>query len=224
MPIPPLFLRLGHRGVRGNELTPENTLTAFDLALSEGCDGFEFDVRLSADGQAVICHDANYRGFEVAKTSAQALALPLLRNVLTRYRNTSFLDIELKVAELEVITLDLLRAYPPSRGYVVSSFLPEVLRAIRALDGTIPLGLICETRTEFALWSSLPVQYVIPHHKLIRRSTIAELKNKDKDRKVIVWTVNSTTDIKRFAQWGVDGIISDYPGKLALVLKASSQK
>jgi len=65
---------------------------------------------------------------------------------------------------------------------------------------------------------------VIPHHKLIRRSTIAELKNKDKDRKVIVWTVNSTTDIKRFAQWGVDGIISDYPGKLALVLKASSQK
>jgi glycerophosphoryl diester phosphodiesterase len=224
MPIPPLFLRLGHRGVRGNELTPENTLAAFDLALSEGCDGFEFDVRLSADGQAVICHDANYRGLEVAKTSAQALALLLLRDVLMRYQRTAFLDIELKVAGLEGITLDLLRAYPPSRGYVVSSFLPEVLRAIRALDGTIPLGLICETRTEFALWSSLPVQYVIPHHKLIRRSTIAELKNKDKDRKVIVWTVNSTTDIKRFAQWGVDGIISDYPGKLALVLKASSQK
>jgi glycerophosphoryl diester phosphodiesterase len=216
MPIPPLFLRLGHRGVRGNELTPENTLTAFDLALSEGCDGFEFDVRLSADGQAVICHDANYRGLEVAKTSAQALALLLLRDVLMRYQRTAFLDIELKVAGLEGITLDLLRAYPPSYGYVVSSFLPEVLRAIRSLDATIPLGLICETRSEFALWSSLPVQYVIPHHKLIRRSTIAELK--DKGCKVIVWTVNSATGMKRFAEWGVDGIISDSPGKLALLL------
>ncbi|MCU1303492.1 MAG: glycerophosphoryl diester phosphodiesterase, partial [Candidatus Sulfotelmatobacter sp.] len=49
-------LLLGHRGVRAEKSIPENSLPSFDLALAQGCDGFEFDVRLSADGQAVICH------------------------------------------------------------------------------------------------------------------------------------------------------------------------
>ena len=50
-------LLLGHRGARGLKSIPENTLAAFDRALADGCDGFEFDVRLTADGQAVVHHD-----------------------------------------------------------------------------------------------------------------------------------------------------------------------
>jgi len=61
MPIRPLLL--GHRGARAEKSIPENTLASFDCALAQGCDGFEFDVRLSADGQPVICHDTRVHGF-----------------------------------------------------------------------------------------------------------------------------------------------------------------
>lgn len=215
MPTRPLLL--GHRGVRGEKSTPENTQAAFDFALAQGCDGFEFDVRLAGDGQAVVGHDAKIRGTEVADTSSQALALPLLRDVLQRYAQAAFLDIELKVPGLEALTIDLLKAYTTDRGYVISSFLPEVLNAIHRKDAAIPLGLICETRTQFDAWVSLPVQYVIPHRKLIRRSVITDLANSG--RKVLVWTVNSKREMKQLADWGVDGLISDDPAELVRTLQ-----
>jgi len=210
-------LLLGHRGARGDKANPENTPASFDLALAQGCDGFEFDVRLAGDGQAVISHDATAaQGLKIAETPARRLELPLLGDVLTRYQRNAFLDIELKVAGLEKITADLLRRVAPARGCVVSSFLPEVLRTMQGLDAGLPLGLICETRAQLSLWPELPVAYVILHSRLLRRSLIAEFK--DAGRKVLVWTVNVPADMKRFAKWGVEGIISDHPRRLASAL------
>ena len=211
-------LLLGHRGVRGDKSIPENSLASFDLALAQGCDGFEFDVRLTADGQAVLCHDATIHGLKIAESPAKQLALPLLREVLTRYQSTAFLDIEVKISGVETIVANLLRKLVPARGFVLSSFLPEVLKTVHALDAAIPLGLICETREEFSRWLQLPVAYVIPHHKLLRRDLISEIK--DTGRKVFVWTVNAPADIKRFSNCGVDGIISDNPKLLTLTLGA----
>lgn len=48
---------VGHRGAMGH--APENTMTSFSKALSLGADMFEFDVRLTKDGQPIIVHDAN---------------------------------------------------------------------------------------------------------------------------------------------------------------------
>jgi len=207
MPNHPLLL--GHRGVRSEKSIPENSLASFDLALAQGCDGFEFDVRLSADQQPVICHDATTRGNEIAESPAEQLSLPSLSDVLTRYQSTAFLDIELKVCDLEKTTVDLLRMIPPARGFVVSSFLPGVLQTVHRLEATIPLGLICETREELIRWTELPVEYVIAHYKLARKELIAEIKNAGK--RVFVWTVNAPGDMKRFSAWGVDGVISDNP-------------
>src|SRR5580698_2516450 len=99
MAIRPLLL--GHRGARAEKSIPENTLASFDRALAHGCDGFEFDLRMSADGQPVICHDATTHGLEIAQSSAKQLALPLFRDILKRYQTTAFLDIELKTPGLE---------------------------------------------------------------------------------------------------------------------------
>jgi len=214
MGIRPLLL--GHRGARAEESIPENTLASFNLALAQGCDGFEFDVRLTADGQAVLCHNETARGLKIAESSAKELGLPQLREVLTRYESAAFLDIELKVPGLEAITADLLRRFAPARGFVVSSFLPEVLQAIHDLDRTIPLGLICETRAEFRRWPELPVEYVIPHHKLVGQSLIQGIKAASK--KILVWTVNASADMKRLSEWGVNGIISDYPKRMVRFL------
>jgi glycerophosphoryl diester phosphodiesterase len=214
MAIHPLLL--GHRGARAEKSVPENTLASFDLALAQGCDGFEFDVRLTADGHAVVCHDATAHALKIAEFSAEKLALPLLRDVLDRYHSIAFLDIELKVSGVEKIATALLRRLAPARGFLISSFLPEVLRAIHDSDPAIPLGLICETQAELSRWRQLPVEYVIPHRKVVRKKLIDEIKAAGK--KIFVWTVNATVDIKRFSKWGVDGIISDHPKRLARAL------
>src|SRR5208282_2045375 len=125
-----LPLLLGHRGARASRHIPENTLASFELCLQQGCDGFEFDVRLSADGRAVICHDAVAGGMKIEDTASKLLALPTLGDVLRQFAQRAFLDVELKVTGLESQTLALLHKYPPQKGYVVSSFLPAVLAAI----------------------------------------------------------------------------------------------
>jgi glycerophosphoryl diester phosphodiesterase len=213
------LLLLGHRGARALKSIPENTLASFDQALADGCDGFEFDVRLTEDRAAVVCHNPQVKGIEIARTSVRQLAgLPQLEDVLARYQDRAFLDIELKVAGLETITTAMLRQHPPRRGFVVSSFLPEVLQAVHAQQSTIPLGLICETQAELRLWDQLPIDYVMPNYKLVDAALIGRLKSGGK--KIVVWTVNASTDMKHFADSSVDGIISDLSSLLCRTLKA----
>jgi glycerophosphoryl diester phosphodiesterase len=209
-------LLLGHRGARAHKSIPENTVASFDQALADGCDGFEFDVRLSEDEEAVVCHDAKVGGYDVSRTNVKQLSqLPRLRDVLQRYRD-SFLDIELKVKGLERILLDLFLRHKPRRGFVVSSFQPGALKSVRALDASIPLGLICETKTQLRLWNELPVQYVIPQQELADPDLIRQIRGAGK--KVMVWTVNDPAQMQRFAEYGVDGIISDETALLCRTL------
>ena len=105
------------------------------------------------------------------------------------------------------MTAALIRNHPCARGFVVSSFLPEVLQAVHGEDSSIALGLICETRAELKRWSQLPVGYVIPHRKLLDSEMLGQLK--DAGKKVFVWTVNDAADMRHFADLGVDGVISD---------------
>jgi glycerophosphoryl diester phosphodiesterase len=115
--IVPFFRRAGrprvfaHRG--GCALGPENTIAAFDRGLAAGADGLELDIRLSADGIAVVCHDetldrtTDTSGPVLARTAAelsrvdagyrftddagrhpfrgQGVHIPTLREVLDRY-------------------------------------------------------------------------------------------------------------------------------------------
>jgi glycerophosphoryl diester phosphodiesterase len=212
-------LLLGHRGARSNRAFPENTLASFDQALADGCGGFEFDVRLTADGQAVICHDPHFKGIEIARaTAAELPAIPILDEVLARYHHRVFLDIELKVHGLEKIVSTLLKKYGSRGGFVVSSFLPEVLRAVCAEDRGIPLGLICETQKELSFWNLLPIEYVIPHSGLLDVTLARRLAAVGE--KIIVWTVNSPEDMRRFRDMGIAGIISDDTDLLCRTLKA----
>jgi glycerophosphoryl diester phosphodiesterase len=211
-------LLLGHRGARASPPIPENTLASFELCLQHGCDGFEFDVRRSADGEAVICHDATYKGLKIAQTPAKSLGLPTLAEVLQHFSSRVFLDIELKVTGLEQQTIAVLRTHPPQRGYVVSSFLPDVLAAIHVLDASIPLGLLCESRAQLRQWPQRLVEWVIPHVKLADRELIDQAHSSGK--KVMVWTVNRAQDVRLFADWGVDAIISDETQLVGQVLRS----
>ena len=202
-------LLLGHRGVRGRSYSvKENTFSAFDLALQHGCDGFEFDVRLTSDGHAVICHGARFAGISIARAvTARLRILPLLESVFERYARRAFLDIELKVPGLESCVLNLISKFPPQRGYVVSSFLPDVLINLRVHSQSVPLGIICETRKQLSVWRDLPVQYAIAHERLITAELLRDAHQTGKA--VFAWTVNKKSSMIRLANFGIDGVISD---------------
>jgi glycerophosphoryl diester phosphodiesterase len=212
-------LLLGHRGARASPHIAENTLASFELCLQHGCAGFEFDVRRSADGQAVVCHDPVIRGMEIAETPSAALGLPMLGEVLRSFGGRAFLDIELKVGGLEQEIIALLREHPPRNGYVVSSFLPNALTAIHGFDSTIPLGLLWEGHDQLGHWRELPVSWVIPQFELTDRLTIEQMQAAGK--KVMVWAVNQDESIREFAEWGVDAIISDETELAVKVLRGA---
>jgi glycerophosphoryl diester phosphodiesterase len=214
-------LLLGHRGARATTSVPENTLASFDLCLQHGCDGFEFDVRRTASGVPVVCHDETFRGLRLSRASAQDLVpwqaqgfLPTLEQVLERFAQRCFLDIELKEPSLESQILDLLQRYPAARGCVVSSFLPDVLLRLRDLDSTVELGYLFDKDSEenSTLRRSLPVQWVLPERRLFNDALASNLLAEGK--RVGVWTVNYPADMLRLAARGAEMLISDDTARL----------
>jgi len=133
------MLRLAHRG--DWRAAPENTLAALEAAMRvPGCDGVEFDVRLSRDGVPVILHDetlARVQGVPARVDSLDAAelaphAIPRLDTVLAALPG-AWMDIELKGDDHGDATAAVLRA---ARGEapvdaVVSSFEPPTLVSMR---------------------------------------------------------------------------------------------
>jgi glycerophosphoryl diester phosphodiesterase len=228
-------LLLGHRGQRHTRrsmvryfrpqtIPPDNTLAAFELSMQRGCNGFEFDVRYTHDRRGVICHDPDYAGFNVAGTTYQSLLeassrrerrkehlpdeqMPCLEDVLLRFADHAYLDIEVKIPGFEEEIVETIRKHPPRREYVVSSFLPPVLLRFHELAPELPLGFVCKDRKLLAQWRELPIAIVIPQHRLVSHLLVNEWQEAGKQ--VFAWTVNRESEMRRLAMWGVDGIISD---------------
>jgi len=232
-------LLLGHRGAR--KYAPENTLPAFQLALDHGCDGFEFDVRLTSDRQPVICHDPKFCGVSIASNTYEKLrgagsrktkSINKLEEALA-FGKCAFLNMELKTERVEEILIELLRQYSAEKGLIVSSFQPSVITKLHELRVEFPLGIICETRRQLAKSKELPVQAVMVERSLVDQKLVDEIRNtplKPKEGlngapdppQIFVWTVNRAREMKRFADLGVDGIISDDTKLLVKTVRSST--
>ena len=211
--MPAQLLLLGHRGAR--RYAPENTLYAFDLALAHGADGFEFDVRGTSNKQSIICHDPRVNRLVVRKHTFKQLQAsfatsderpPSLEDVLDRYARSAFLNIEVKVRGMEPLVARAVKSARPQR-YFISSFLPSVVRKLHALDPSLVLGTLAQTRWQLRRWRILPATYVVPHYRLLSPRLVEKLHAAGKT--VVTWTVNDPRQMLRAARMGVDGIISD---------------
>lgn len=207
-------LLLGHRGCRGCGFV-ENSLAAFEHAITQGCDGFELDVRQTRDGRNVVRHDAGLSGRPIAESDYADLvhrsgdALTTLEEVVPRFRLRGYLDIELKAAGFEEAIVTCIKANPPQQGFVISSFYSDILVRLHDLDSGLPLGFLCERREHIAAWRDLPVRTFLPRYDLIGASLIEEVH--DASLRIMTWTVNSSRHMRRLADWGIDGLISDDP-------------
>lgn len=220
-------LLLGHRGVRPirgvglhakqTGVPAENTLAAFEYCMAAGCDGFEFDVRSSADSRQVLCHDSRFNRMEIVLSTYDELcgggSLAVLEDMLHRYGGTAWLDIELKVPGREEAVVAALRDAMPQRGFVVSSFLPEILERLHDIEPALPLGYICDDARRSGVYKKLPLAWFIPHCRLVSPALIEETHARG--LQIMTWTVNRERDLRRLAGWGVDALISDDPALLS---------
>jgi glycerophosphoryl diester phosphodiesterase len=146
------MLLLAHRGDHRAEV--ENSLGAFRAALAlPGIGGLELDVRSSADGVAVVLHDATLLRVQRRRARASRLAaaelarhgIPTLAEVLAACPPPAMLDVELK-EDLGTLALDPIRAArgrPDGTvaGVVISSFNRAALATIRRLEPAWPCWL-----------------------------------------------------------------------------------
>jgi glycerophosphoryl diester phosphodiesterase len=103
---------IAHRGASG--AAPENTLAAFELAVRQGADAIELDIRLTADGVPVVLHDATLDRTTGGHGPVRALSLAQLRAVDAGAR----------------LTLDGGRSFPFRAADVRIPTLSEVLRGL----------------------------------------------------------------------------------------------
>jgi len=205
-------LRLAHRGDWRD--APENSPAALGAAMRvSGCDGVEFDVRLSSEGIPVLLHDATLtrvQGIsrEVDELDVEALVsygVPTLAGALAALPPSAFLDVELKGEGHGAATAAALRAArgeAPARA-VVSSFEAGTLRAMALHLPGWPRWLNADdlAPATLALASSLGCAAVAVEWRAIdgdamARATAAGLA-------VAAWTVRRASDARRLAGIGV---------------------
>src|SRR5207244_43725 len=75
---------IAHRG--GSKLRPENTLVAFDHAVSLGVDAIECDVHLSRDRELVVIHDPTLDRTTDARGPVSAMSAAELARVDAGFR------------------------------------------------------------------------------------------------------------------------------------------
>lgn len=214
---------IGHRGASGTE--PENTIRSFKKAEQTGCDMVEMDVRQSKDGEIVVFHDHDLlRLFgdprlikdlslaEIKRVSSEhAREIPTLSEVLAAVNSS--VVIELKVHGIEALVLSKIKNFP--HKVLISSFFPEVLKKVRALDGNIALGLILGAKRFHMialanfLARKLNLQAIHPKISIVSSPVIALFKLSG--RKINVWTVNTEQEYLKMKKLGVDGVFTDYP-------------
>jgi glycerophosphoryl diester phosphodiesterase len=158
---PPKPLVVAHRGASLEQ--PENTIEAFETAIDAGADAVEFDVRMTADGHAVVMHDPDVSRTtdgtglvsEMKLEEIRKLGVPTLREALECLAGRAAADIEIKnlpgepgfTPEREAAveaTLAALDAVAFSGQVIVSSFNPASIAHSRALRPDVPTGLLTE--------------------------------------------------------------------------------
>ncbi|MFX1257456.1 MAG: glycerophosphodiester phosphodiesterase [Promethearchaeota archaeon] len=218
---------IGHRGA--NNLAPENTLKSFRKAIEAGADYIEFDIRQSKDGEIVIMHNDDIfitTGQEgsIKKMTLEELRklncgegekIPTLQELIELARGKIGLQCEIKVPGLTEKLAKKIKEENLTNTSIISSFMFIELLSLQKLNPNLKLGLLIPQYIKSSRILKRQIQKVINNNfysvHLYYKSIDGELVNfaHDNKLKVIVWTVNSKTAMKKIINMDIDGIITD---------------
>jgi glycerophosphoryl diester phosphodiesterase len=227
MPSRPLVV--AHRGAWGE--FPQNSLQALAAAIDTGCEMAELDVRRTRDGQLVAVHDARVGGTPVSaldhdqlKTRLAPGQAPLLQEMLELAAGRIELDIELKEAGYVQAVLPMLKELNPAQ-YVLTSFLDEVLTAVRGITPQTRTGLLVgpgRSRRLEARLAACGATFLAAHAGLARAGLLAWAANRGLES--YVWTVNDRRAMRSLLTDNrVAAVITDRPA-VALVIRSELQR
>lgn len=225
------FLKIGHRGAKG--MVAENTLESIQKALEIGVDMIEIDVHKCASGELWVIHDFTLDrttdgSGEIAKRPAEVIRklkveghfkIPLLTEVLDLIEEKCKINIELKGLNTagpvcKEVQQRIATGKWKYEDFIISSFQKNELFKVRQFDKEVPVAVLSKGSVPEAieLGKKLKASAIHPSLGIITRDNTKLCH--DKGFKVNVWTVNERNDILRMMEFGVDGIISDYPNRL----------
>lgn len=235
-------LVFGHRGAR--HAAPENTMMAFELALTEGADGVELDVRLDGDGRVVVLHDTTLArvsdGRETRLAEAMTAAelsrvdvgrgerVPLLKDVLAwSLERRARVNVEVKrdVRRPRALIEGVVRAVQAggsAEGLLLfSSFHPLFVAALAVrLPRHARAWLVHERQRVLKrapFHRGLGADGVHAQHGLVTAEALARWKRRP--ALVNAWTVNAADEARRVTALGVDGIVTDRPAEILAALR-----
>lgn len=220
--IPTIF---GHRGAMSWE--PENTVRSFRRALADGADGIELDLRVSADGELVICHDAavdrttNGTG-EIAELSLAQLTkldagegepIPTFDDALGAIGAVPILA-EIKAPEAVEPLARTLRDRGLIQQVKVISFIDSALATARELVPDAVRVLVMSEMSDDAVERARVVgaSAVSPRIAFVTAEQVAACHGAGLG--VWTWTVNDADQVARALDLGIDAMTSDCPGEV----------
>jgi len=205
------MLRLAHRGDWRH--APENTLAALQAALAvPGCDGVEFDVRLSADGVPVLLHDETLQRVQgrpervdaVSSHELEEIGVPSLADALHVIPHRATVDVDLKGLHDRTVVEVLASGRGPGLvNAVVSSFEPVTLERVAGLAPAWPRWLNAWVLSAGTIRQAveLECQAISVDFHVIDHGSLAAARAAGLE--VAAWTVRRRTTYGRLQRLGV---------------------
>lgn len=238
---------IAHRGFSG--MYPENTMLAFEKAIEAGCEGIELDVHLTKDEEIVIIHDEDIRRTtngvglvkdytleELRKFDARGQfegkygfnGIPTLKEYFEYVREKDILtNIELKTGiimyeGIEAKVIEMIETFGQKKKVILSSFNHYSIMTCKQIDPEIKCAFLVGDGlyNPGKYLKDCGIEYIHPRYHYLVDPIIEELK--DNGIGINTWTVNDTYTMIKMLKKGVDGIITNYPDKLAEIKKRQS--
>ncbi|MFT4203285.1 MAG: glycerophosphodiester phosphodiesterase family protein [Chitinophagaceae bacterium] len=220
---------VAHRGAWKTNHLPENSIASLKQAIKIGCAGSEFDVHLTSDDSLVICHNDDYQGMVIEKSTFAQLSekplsngerIPTLREYLEtgKMQNQTRLVLEIKKSIIDssrtlALTqrcVDEVRKVGVEHLVVYISFDYAACLKVRELDKNAIVqylnGDIAPTKIKADKLNGIDYHLdVFKKHP----EWIAEAKKLKVD--LNAWTVNKKEDLQFFLDQKFDFITTNEP-------------
>ncbi len=221
----------GHRGA--SAYAPENTMSAFKLALKQGANGIETDVKMTKDGVLILFHDddmmrlTGVEGVISDYTYEELSALdviggenmdmtdkiPTFESFLKAFSKEDIaFAIELKQDGIEKAVVDMLDKYEMYTANTrIISFSIEHLRNVSDYSQNYELGYLVREYNEQITedMSSLGITLISPKTKILDKKTVKSMH--DNGFVVQSWGAYIEKSIKYTYNLGVDAMVVDQP-------------
>ena len=214
---------IAHRGA--SAFAPEHTYEAYDLALTQGADVLELDVRSTQDGELLVVHDATLvrtagdvrRVATLARADVERLpprVRPLsLAAVFERYGASVRLLVELKdpTPQWEGLVVDVVEQHGMADQVVLQVPGLPALRRLRLRAPRLALSSLHWRRPSSRALEAVArcaTSVGVAHHAVDAGLVAAAHA---RGLAVSAWTVNSPATIHRVLSAGADGLITDVP-------------